>query len=374
MKQGDIAAIFGDTPKDLSMVQNPFHLELQAGFRNWLNQEGISLALTTYEAGKLIIIGPGLQGGTIITERNFERCMAIYVEDGEIENILISTHHHIWQLENGLEKGQYFEKEWDRVYMPRASYVTGGVDIHDIMRANDGHLYGVITGYNCIARITNEEKGSFSPHWKPSFIDKIVGEDRCHLNGLCLDEGELSYVTLVGESNEAGGWRAHKSDGGMIIDIRNNKVIASGLCMPHTPRLHNGALYFLEAGKGYLCRINLQTNEIERILWRPGFLRGLRFYKNYALICCSAPRDKTFEGLPLDQELEARQEAPRCALDIINLDTMKVEHSLQITGFVKEIYDVCVLENCLQPMLYGIQDDDIRKIIVLGPDRTNEKT
>jgi uncharacterized protein (TIGR03032 family) len=367
MKQGQISALVGDTPDDLSTVQNPFHLELQGGFRQWLAQQGISLALTTYEAGKLIIIGPGLQGGTIVTERNFERCMATWVED---DNILISTQHHIWQLENGLNQGEYFEGQWDRVYLPRTAHVTGGVDVHDIMRAKDGYLYGVITGYNCIARITHEEKGSFSPHWKPPFIDTIIGEDRCHLNGLCLENGDLAYVSLVGESNEAGGWRGHKVDGGIIMDMRSNEVVASGLCMPHTPRLHEGVLWFLEAGKGYLCRINPETNEVERVLWRPGFLRGLRFYKNYVLICSSAPRDKTFEGLPLDQELEVRGEEPRCALDIINLDTMELEHSLQITGSVKEIYDVCVLEKCLQPLLHGIQSEDIRKIVVLGPDRT----
>ena len=91
----------------------------------------------------------------------------------EKDNIWISTHHNVWQLENGLDEGQYFDGQWDRVYLPRASFITGGVDVHDIMRANDGHLYGVITGYNCIARITHDEKGSFSPHWKPPFINKL---------------------------------------------------------------------------------------------------------------------------------------------------------------------------------------------------------
>lgn len=372
MNKGGISALVGDTPQDLSSVTNPFHLELQGGLRQWLYHHRISLALTTYEAGKLIIIGPGMQGGTIVTERNFERCMAVCVEDGDTNNILISTHHHIWQLENGLNANEYYDGQWDRVYMPRSSYVTGGVDVHDIMRANDGHLYGVITGYNCIARISHDEKGSFSPHWKPPFIDAIVGEDRCHLNGLCLEDGELAYISLVGKSNVSGQWREHKVNGGMIMDMRNNEVIASGLSMPHTPRIYDGALWFLEAGKGYLCRVNPKTNETERVLWRPGFLRGLRFYKNYALICCSAPRNKTFEGLPLDKELEDRGENSRCALDIIDLDTMTLKHSLEITGSVREIYDVCLIENCLQPLLHGINGDDIRKIVVLGPDRTND--
>src|SRR6185436_19109645 len=108
----------------------------------------------------------------------------------------------------GLDPGQHYEGQWDRVYLPRLSLVTGGVDAHDIMRADDGHLYGVITSYNCIARLSPAEKGSFSPFWKPPFIDKIVAEDRCHLNGMCLENGALAYASMVAASNENDGWRA----------------------------------------------------------------------------------------------------------------------------------------------------------------------
>lgn len=372
MNQRHIAAQAGDTPKDTSSVTNPFHLELKGEFRKWLIQNKVSLGFTTYEAGKLIIIGPGLSGGTALTERNFERCMALWVDQNDSQDIYISTHHHIWKLENGLEPNTYFEGEWDRVYLPRSSHVTGGVDVHDIMRANDNNLYGVITGYNCIAKIDHDEKGSFSPYWKPPFIDAIVGEDRCHLNGLCLDKGEPAYVSMVAKSNEAGGWRDSKSDGGIIMDMRNNEVIVSKLCMPHTPRIYNQQLWFLEAGKGYLCKVDKESKKVERLLWLPGFLRGLRFYKNYALVCSSAPRDETFKGLPLDKELENRNKEAECALNIINLDTMDIECSLKITGSVKEIYDVCILEDCQQPLLYGIEGEDIRKIVVLGKDRTNQ--
>ena len=76
MPSGKIQSLVGDTPVDRNQIPNPFHLHFTSGFRQWLAQERVSLALTTYEGGKLIIIGPGLQGGTVVTERNFERCMA----------------------------------------------------------------------------------------------------------------------------------------------------------------------------------------------------------------------------------------------------------------------------------------------------------
>jgi len=357
----------GDSPDNEADLVNRFDLHLNDAFIGFLAQENISLAFTTYEAGKLIIVGPG-QSGATVTERNFERCMAMYTEG---QDIYISTHHYILQLENALQPKQFWNGQWDRMYLPRSAFFTGGVDMHEIIRAADGHLYGVVTGHNCIARIEHGKYGAFSAYWKPPFIDAIVPQDRCHLNGFCVDENkELAYVSMVANTNVAGEWKKHRDDGGLLMDIRSNEVVASGLCMPHTPRLRDGKLWFLEAGKGYICTLDLKTGDVERVLWRPGFLRGLHFYKDYAFICSSAPRDKTFEGLPLDGELKDRNEEPRCAIDIINLKTMEVECSAHITGHVKEIYDVAILQGCRQPLLHGFFGEEIRNIVVYGEDYT----
>lgn len=357
-----LQALIGDTPSD--NIKNPFNLHIPRQFREWLHEESISLALTTYSGSKLIIIGPGQNGGTVVAERDFERCMALYVEGSEA--IWISSGYNVWKLENGLLPGQDLEG-WDRVYIPRASHVTGSVDIHDLAKTNDGTLYGVITSYNCIASI-GKERGSFAPHWKPPFIKEVSGSgDRCHLNGFCLEDGELAYASIVGVSDEIDGWRAHRAAGGIIIDIRNNEVVAEGLAMPHTPRIYNNELWFLEAAKGWICKIDLATKKLERVLWRPGFLRGLRFYKHYAFVCSSEPRDKIFSGLPLQDELDKRNISAACALEVIDTRTMEVLHNVKITGSVKELYDVALLPNCRQPKLHGLQGDDIRKIVVLGP-------
>lgn len=357
----------GDTPEDLTKIVNRFDLHLKGDFLNFLSAENMSVTFTTYEGGKLILVGPG-NNGPVVAERDFERCMALMVEG---EDIWISTFHNVLHLENAILPKQRWNEHWDRLYLPRTSIFTGGVDMHEIMRANDGHMYGVVTGHNCIAQICPSSRGSFAPYWKPPFIDAIVPEDRCHLNGLCLEEGELAYVTMVAQTNTAQEWKKHRDDGGVIMDVRTNEVVAEGLCMPHTPRLFKGDLWFLEAGKGYLCKLDLKTGVVDRPLWLPGFLRGLHFYKNYAFICCSAPRDKTFNGLPLDKELEDRGVQSRCSLDVINMDTMELEYSCSITGAVKEIYDVGLLENCRQPLLHGFLGEDIRKITVYGDDTTN---
>lgn len=363
-RKADIAQV-GDTPQN---VINPFHLHLTSEFRLWLAAEGISLALTTYEGAKLVLIGPGLQGGTTVTERNFERCMALTVESDR--SIWVSTHHHIWRLENGLQPNRQLDG-WDRIYLPRAAHVTGGVDVHDLSCDAAGNLFGVVTLYNCVARIGGGY-GSFSPFWRPPFISSIIAEDRCHLNGFCMEDDLPAYASLVGVSDQENGWRAHRNDGGVLIDMRTDRIIAQGLSMPHTPRLHQGRLWFLEAGRGWLCRVDPVTGNVERLLWRPGFLRGLRFYGRYAFVCSSKPRDDTFKGLHLDKELEQRGESARCALDIIDIEDMRVVHSIEITGSVRELYDIAVLPGCRQPLLYGIEGEDIRKIVVLGEDCTGQ--
>lgn len=359
----------GDTPEREENIINRFDVHFTTEFRQWIAAEGISLALTTYEGGKLVVVGPGLDGNTIVSERNFERCMAMHVENHR--NIWISTHHNVWQLENGLEPGELFNNLFDRAYFPRTAFFTGGVDLHEIMKAQDGHLYGVITGYNCVARISAHERGSFSPFWKPPFISEITNEDRCHLNGMCLENGQPAYASIVSDSNVEGEWREDRNGGGMIMDMRTDEIIVSGISMPHTPRIHNDTLWFLESAKGYLCKVDRKTGKFERVLWRPGFLRGLHFYKNYAFICSSEPRDKTFEGLPLEDELQQRGASPQCSMDIINLDTMECLHSIVITGHVKEIYDVAILENCRQPVIFGVFGEETRKIVVYGENSTD---
>lgn len=366
--QNSVAALVGDT--NTNKLENPFHLHFSGAFRLWLAQEGISLVFTTYEGGKLIIIGPGQDGRTIVTERKFDRCMALCTDNDRA--IWISTKSYVWKLENGLDTGCHHE-DWDRIYLPRLAHVTGGVDLHELTLAPDGTLYGVITMYNCVARISMNERGGFSPYWKPPFINGIFAEDRCHLNGLCLDEaGMPAYVSMVAPSNTKDGWRQQRKSGGQIMDMRSDEIIVSGLSMPHTPRLYQGALWFLEAGSGYICRLCPQSGKTERLIWRPGFLRGLSFYKHYALVCSSAPRDKIFEGIPLQDALDKQSLTARCAIDIIDTISCELVHSIEISGSVKEIYDVSLLENCRQPLLYGILGEDSQNIIVLGPDETQQ--
>ena len=139
---------------------------------------------------------------------------------------------------------------FDACYVPRETFVTGELDAHDVGLLADGRIVFVNTLYNCLA--TPSERHSFTPIWKPPFISKIVKEDRCHLNGLAMEDGVPRYVTAVSKSDTIDGWRDRRIDGGIVIDVQSGEIVIGGLSMPHSPRLYRGKLWVLNSGTGEL--------------------------------------------------------------------------------------------------------------------------
>ncbi|MGB3810790.1 MAG: TIGR03032 family protein [Parvibaculum sp.] len=345
----------------------PFHLNFTPGFQAWLARHDAGLAFSTYTAGKVVMVGRGRADSYAVSERTFDTAMAIATTD---DGFMLSMRHQVWRFANSLVPGQLYEG-WDRLYLPRQCHVTGAVDVHDLAIDRRERLLAVATGYNCVASL--DMRGSFNPIWRPPFIDAIVGEDRCHLNGFCLENGIPAYVTIIGASNVAGGWREHRADGGLVMDMRTGKSVAEGLAMPHSPRLYRGKLWVLEAGTGWFGFVDRQSSAFNKVAWCPGFVRGLRFVGNYAIIGISKPRNKVFEGLPLDEELRKRGVEPVCGVYIVNIDTGEIEQRIDITGSVEELYDVIVLPGALAPLLIGLQGDEAKKFVFLGPDTSVRK-
>ena len=343
---------------------NPFQLHLSNGFAAWLKRLDGTLALTTYEAGKILLLGPGMGAGVALSERNFDRAMAMAVDGG---SLYLTTAYQVWRFVNALEPGRMFDA-WDRLYLPRGCHVTGAVDAHDIEVDAGGRLLLAITGYNCVAEA--DARGSFNPVWAPPFISAIVGEDRCHLNGFCTADGRLAYATVIAETDAAGQWRERRADGGAVWDIRRNRALARGLAMPHSPRLHRGALYVLEAGAGWFGRVDPAGAAFERLVWLPGFARGLRLIGEHALVGLSKPRNEVFAGLPLDDELRRRGVEPQCGVAVIDLNDHRVVETIRIEGWVKEVYDLAFIPGARRPMIVVLQADDVSRLVVVGPNAT----
>lgn len=335
-------------------------------FVPWLGQTGASLVFTTYQLGKVFLIGTRADTGRLsVFERSFPRCMGFGVAEGA-QTLWLSSLYQMWRLENFLGPGTRHDGS-DAVYAPVEARSTGDVDVHDIHPHADGRppLF-VVTRFNCLA--TLDQRHSFVPVWKPPFIDRIAAEDRCHLNGLAMDGDRPAYVTSVAGTNVAGGWRDHRREGGLVLDVASGDVVARGLSMPHSPRLHDGTLYVLQSGKGLFGRIDPATGAFEEICFLPGFARGVTFIGRHAVIGVSRPRrDAAFEGLELDERLEREGVQARCLLAVVNLDTGDVEHTLEIEDAVQELYDVKALPGVARPMAIGFKTDEIRFMIRPAP-------
>ncbi|MEP4194440.1 MAG: TIGR03032 family protein [Aliishimia sp.] len=331
-------------------------------FVPWLAQTGGSLAFTTYQAGKIFMIGTNNETGRLsIYERSFPRCMGFgHGSEGDQQTLWLSSLYQLWRLENFLDPGQVTHDGYDAVYVPVEGRTTGDVDIHDIhgQPGQDSPLF-VVTRFNCLA--TLDRRHSFKPVWTPPWIDRIAAEDRCHLNGLAMRDGKPAYVTCVSQSNLAGGWREHRRDGGIVLDLKTNEPIVTGLSMPHSPRFYQGELYCLQSGTGEFGCINTQNGTFEPMCFLPGFARGVTFVGRHAVIGVSqARKDRTFEGLVLQERMDKEKAPARCMLAVVNLDTGDLEHALEIGGAVEELYDVAVIEGVRRPMLLGFKTPEIR--------------
>jgi uncharacterized protein (TIGR03032 family) len=224
----------------------------------------------------------------------------------------------------------------------------------------------VNTLFGCLA--TTSERYSFEPLWKPPFLSKLAAEDRCHLNGLAMENGVPRYATAVSRSDVADGWREHRQAGGAVIDVQRNEVVLEGLSMPHSPRLYQKKLWLLDSGNGDFGYIDLEHGRFEPIAFCPGYARGLAFIGDFAVVGLSRPRqNKTFEGLRLDEQLKGKRAEARCGLQVIDLRSGDAVHWLRITGMIEELYDVAVLPEVRRPMAIGIKTDEIRRVITVAP-------
>ena len=329
------------------------------GLARWLEAQQVSLALTTYQAGRLFFIGRKPDGGLRAHERLIEHCQGLWTDGTDLWT---SGKSMLWRFRNDLAAGARTAKGADRRFVPREGRVTGAIDIHDIALGDvgDGATGPIFvnTAFNCLATISDE--ASFRPLWRPPFVSALVGEDRCHLNGLAMDGARPAFVTAVSRSDVADGWRERRRDGGVVVDVASGEIVASGLSMPHSPRLHDGRLWVLNSGRGELGTVDPASGAFTAVAFCPGYARGLAFTGRHAVVGLSRPRNnQTFEGLELDERLAAKDAAPRCGLLVVDIDTGRTVEWLRFEHTIDELYDVAILPGVAQAEAVGFLGEDI---------------
>ena len=344
---------------------------VSGGFAERLANLGISMAITSYQSGLLYLIGRNSPNGIHIHQTALPRPMGVCLDrplnsKDAVRSLTLVSGFQILRFENVLAEGQIANESFDVCYAPRRIHYTGNLDSHDVGVDAEGRPVFVNTRFNCLS--VPSTRHSFETIWRPKFISDLVDEDRCHLNGLAMLDGKPKYVTAVSRSDTIDGWRDRRSSGGIVIDVETDEVVCNGLSMPHSPRMHRGNLWILNAGTGELGVIEFsdkekQKGEFKPKVFCPGFLRGLRFYGNLAFVGLSKPRYKRFEGLALDEKLKEADSEPWCGVQIIDLARSTCVDWFRIDGNIGELYDIEVIPGATCPMALTPSDDDMTNLI-----------
>ena len=322
-----------DQPEPLRSV----HTSNMSGL---LNELGISLLVTTYQSGHLVMLRP--DGDVLNTHfRIFEKPMGLAVDRNRLAigtSMQVIEFHNLPAVSARLDP----PNTNDSVFMPRVSHWTGDIQIHEMAWVGDGDdsdLVFINTAFSCLCK--RSDTFSFEPIWRPSFITKYMPGDCCHVNGLAVRDGQIPYVTALGETDEPGGWRANKKDGGLLINVDANEIVMRGLSMPHSPRWYDGRWWLLESGTGSFGTMDPEKGTYEPIVELPGFTRGLSFCGPLAFIGLSQVRETAvFGGIPIaERALEERA----CGVWVVNINTGEVVGFVKFEDAVQEIFAVEVL-------------------------------
>ena len=325
-------------------MRREYPIEFDSELSKILFNKKLSVALSTYQAGRIMVIGSldGLNLHQIPVV--FKKPMGIAQDGNKLAVATLDNIFFFSNRENVVNTIKLNEKKFDTVFLQRAKYSTSTLDIHDIAFGK-GMLWGVNTVFSCISYF--DINHSFVPKWKPPFISSLVPEDRCHLNSMIMEDGLPSYVSMLSMTDEEGGWRKDIMNTGAIMTVPKGEILAQNLSLPHSLLNDGEFIYFLESGKGTLNRIHKTTKENEVVHDFQRFVRGLKRVDNYFFVSYSALRksSKTFGNVSFDNPTD---KAGFCVYDI---NTNSIVAHFEYQSDVEEIYDLEIIHGFLKPAI-----------------------
>ena len=305
---------------------------------------GVSLFFSTYQAGKLGVVTVK-DNALDLAFHNFERAMGMAIAPGRMA---VGGKDWVYFLRNDTNIAAQIEPagSCDACFLTRNGQYTGDISIHDLAWG-ENELWIVNTRFSCLCTLSNSY--NFLPQWRPKFVSQLAPEDRCHLNGMAMVNGMPKYVTVLGQTDTAGGWRDRKADGGCILEVPSSRLVTDGLSMPHSPRMYKNRLWVLNSGKGELTMVDPNSGQQSTIATLPGYTRGMAIVDRYALIGLSKIRETAiFGNLPICDRFDDL----KCGVAVVDLQTRKMISCLEFKSGVDEIFDVQVA-NFKQPIISG---------------------
>ncbi len=187
-------------------------------------------------------------------------------------------------------------------------------------------------------------------------------------------DGLPKYVTALGETDEAVGWRKNKANGGVLLDVSANEIVAKKLSMPHSPRWYNGRLWLAESGDGSIGVVDPASGRYDPVASLGGFTRGLDFVGPYAFVGISQVRESAmFSGIPITERMTERI----CGVSIVDTRSGQEVVFVRFQGAVHEIFCVQVIPHTYPELLefddpllhntYALPDEALAQVSWVNP-------
>lgn len=346
----------------------------------------ISLAVTSYQAQRLFFVR-STSDSIEMNYKFFPRPMGIYADH---ERLTLGTLSQVMEFKRNddllrricqgeldqpanmtkkvLEKdsGKMIEfserrnkeleavKKADALYLARASLTTGMINIHDIAWGTEG-LWVVNSTFSCLATLS--PACSFVARWRPPFISRLVPEDRCHLNGMAMQNGRPRYVTTFNKNDRRDSWVDSDKSDGTLIDVDTNEILLDGLNMPHSPRCYRDMIYLCDSGLGEILAYDPQTRNTNTVIKLQGFPRGINFYGPLMFVGLSQVRQSEKRTPP---PIAAEFAETYSGIWVINLDDYSEVAHIRFTGDIQQVYDIAIIPDSVFPELIDNSDSLIR--------------
>jgi len=314
----------------------PIKLHPRGDFVEWLAATGSTLAVTTYNSGKLVLLSAS--GGELVASYwSFPRPMGLAVAGNRLA---LASRDHFWEFQLS-PRNESPDAIGALQIVPSVVHSTGRLDAHDVAFDRRGVLFAN-TRFNCVARPS--ERVHFKRVWRPSLMQATpptLAVDCCHLNGIGVRAGRLEMATAFCEQAEPAAWRAvDRFQSGVLIDVLHDRVAARGLSLPHSPRWHAGRWWLCDSGRGAIATFDSQREVCEPVVELPGFTRGLTFAGNRAVVGLSRIRKRHILDAP-----PVRERWPRLRSGVSLVDPARgVETgSLEFVRGGREVFEVAFL-------------------------------
>lgn len=387
-----------DVSENKEPVRVDFSSEYSENFPKLLKALGVSLVVTSYHSHSVMLIR-SKDGKLNCGVKKFIRPMGVTVSK---DRLTISTAYRVLDFKaspqsyESVQQGSLDDltamskklqdkerdndafltmrkeqiaaiKQSDVLYTERASLSTGMINTHDIAWGDEG-LWVVNTSFSCLATLSPEY--GFKARWKPPFISELTPDDKCHLNGMAMLNGAPRYVTTFNMTDKKDSWREELN--GTLIDVKTNEFLLTGLCAPHSPKCHDGAVYLCDSGRGQIIRFDPLENTKHVICTLPGFTRGLIVFGDLIIVGTSRiRRSDAVQKYPLAEQIQPDE--TQCGIWVLNKQNGEIISNIIFSGDVEQLYDIAVLPESTYPELMSADDAVSAHLFEFSKELVNEK-